>query len=341
MLTVCVRKAARAPIEQQVWIVCDGDIDPEWIEALNSVLDDNRLLTMPNGERVQLTKNVNFFFECSSLQFASPATVSRCAVIYATDQSACIQTEDSSGHTTFIAERVALYIRSSQEFHGDAATWTQQTLPLVLEWLQAHPNATALHAPSCAAADAAADAIASHNWLSDVSQTAHAPTESQNQGSNGMAGAPVTALRAIAAMLRMTPQGRDAFISTAQQNGWCRPWPQSLLSAQSSEEPQRALTSVTESGTMISKLSDYDSPLEGVVMTEELRGALAIAAPWFKFSRAFVIVGPAGSGKRTLLNTAIAAMPGIQRADLACNSHTKSEHVVQKLVQVAHNSLAQ
>lgn len=27
------------------WIVCDGDIDPEWVEALNSVLDDNRLVS--------------------------------------------------------------------------------------------------------------------------------------------------------------------------------------------------------------------------------------------------------------------------------------------------------
>lgn len=38
-------------------------MDPEWIESLNSVLDDNHLLTMPNGERIKFGGNVNFVFE--------------------------------------------------------------------------------------------------------------------------------------------------------------------------------------------------------------------------------------------------------------------------------------
>lgn len=62
-------------------MVCDGDIDPEWIEALNSVLDDNRLLTLPSGWRIQFQPNVNFIFETHDLSHASPATISRMGII--------------------------------------------------------------------------------------------------------------------------------------------------------------------------------------------------------------------------------------------------------------------
>lgn len=78
VLTAAARRVVKEPLEQRSWIICDGDVDPEWIESLNSVLDDNRLLTMPNGERIQFANNVNMIFECHSLEFASPATVSRC-----------------------------------------------------------------------------------------------------------------------------------------------------------------------------------------------------------------------------------------------------------------------
>jgi dynein heavy chain 2 len=58
----------------------------EWVESLNSVLDDNRLLTMPNGERIQFGPNVNFLFETHNLACASPATISRMGMIFLSEE---------------------------------------------------------------------------------------------------------------------------------------------------------------------------------------------------------------------------------------------------------------
>ncbi|KAJ3290947.1 hypothetical protein HK104_006430 [Borealophlyctis nickersoniae] len=64
------------------WIIFDGDVDPEWVENLNSVLDDNRLLTLPNGERLGLPPNVRIMFEVENLKQATLATVSRCGMVW-------------------------------------------------------------------------------------------------------------------------------------------------------------------------------------------------------------------------------------------------------------------
>ena len=50
----------RGELSKRQWIIFDGDVDPEWVENLNSVLDDNKLLTLPNGERLGIPRNVSF-----------------------------------------------------------------------------------------------------------------------------------------------------------------------------------------------------------------------------------------------------------------------------------------
>ncbi|KAJ9300682.1 hypothetical protein DTO271G3_1846 [Paecilomyces variotii] len=69
------------------WIVFDGDVDPEWVENLNSVLDDNKLLTLPNGERLNLPPNVRVMFEVETLKYATLATVSRCGMVWFNDDT--------------------------------------------------------------------------------------------------------------------------------------------------------------------------------------------------------------------------------------------------------------
>ncbi len=64
------------------WVIFDGDVDPEWAENLNSVLDDNKVLTLPSGDRLKLTNNIRIMMEVDSLQYATLATVSRCGMVW-------------------------------------------------------------------------------------------------------------------------------------------------------------------------------------------------------------------------------------------------------------------
>uniref|UniRef100_A0A8D3BSR6 AAA+ ATPase domain-containing protein n=1 Tax=Scophthalmus maximus TaxID=52904 RepID=A0A8D3BSR6_SCOMX len=68
------------------WIVLDGDIDPMWIESLNTVMDDNKVLTLASNERISLSSSMRLLFEISHLKAATPATVSRAGILYVNPQ---------------------------------------------------------------------------------------------------------------------------------------------------------------------------------------------------------------------------------------------------------------
>ncbi|OQR88006.1 dynein heavy chain [Achlya hypogyna] len=64
------------------WILLDGDLDANWIESMNSVMDDNRMLTLASNERVPLKSHMRMIFEIRDLVYATPATVSRAGILY-------------------------------------------------------------------------------------------------------------------------------------------------------------------------------------------------------------------------------------------------------------------
>lgn len=85
LLSYTMRNLCNVPNTNPKWIVLDGDLDANWIESMNSVMDDNRLLTLASNERIPLKPHMRLIFEIRDLRFASPATVSRAGILFISD----------------------------------------------------------------------------------------------------------------------------------------------------------------------------------------------------------------------------------------------------------------
>jgi dynein heavy chain len=82
ILSKIMRELGEIPDEKPKWIILDGDLDANWIESMNSVMDDNKMLTLASNERIPLKPHMKLIFEIRNLRFATPATVSRAGILY-------------------------------------------------------------------------------------------------------------------------------------------------------------------------------------------------------------------------------------------------------------------
>lgn len=123
-----IRKFAKDDANRRNWCVFDGPVDALWIENMNTVLDDNMTLCLANGERIKLRKEMKMLFEVQDLAVASPATVSRCGMVY--------MTPSDLGWKPYLKSWLDSYIRAKELLHEEAINYLEDLFTYLSDSLE-------------------------------------------------------------------------------------------------------------------------------------------------------------------------------------------------------------
>ncbi|KAE9115561.1 Cytoplasmic dynein 2 heavy chain 1 [Phytophthora fragariae] len=309
VLTAAARQVVKEPENVRSWIICDGDVDPEWIESLNSVLDDNHLLTLPNGERINFGPNVNFVFETHDLRFASPATISRMGMIFLSDEDMVIQrlvskwlltlppAVDASTSNTREALRQwidELFTRGLEEVHKYDAVVATTTVGTIMNGLSHVATATTRSEFVCAMI--------------------------RGLGANLAMGSRASFAKSLFMMANERPPDMSAPLDCYCQGSTFYTY-----------ETKRDTY-----GAMDGRMDRKDllvNGLDAVVPTVSVQRGLKLIEPWVDKMEPFILVGPEGSGKNMLIRQAFKNLKSVTVSVLHCNAQTTADHVIHKIAQ--------
>ncbi|CAL1680177.1 unnamed protein product [Lasius platythorax] len=112
--------------DERKYILFDGDVDALWVENMNSVMDDNKLLTLANQERIKMQNHCSLLFEVGDLQYASPATVSRAGMVYVDPKNL--------GYQPYMDKWIQAKSKADQDFlRGMCEKYVHGSLKLIIE----------------------------------------------------------------------------------------------------------------------------------------------------------------------------------------------------------------
>ncbi|KAG5269301.1 hypothetical protein AALO_G00200500 [Alosa alosa] len=301
VLTSSARQVVREPQEVSSWIICDGDIDPEWIESLNSVLDDNRLLTMPSGERIQFGPNVNFLFETHDLSCASPATISRMGMIFLSDED------------TDVNSLVKSWLKTQpDECRCNLENWLGDYFTRGLDWV-----------------------LKQNDFVVETSLVGTVMNGlSHLSGVRERGQFVVSLIRGLGGNLNL--KSRQEFAKEVLS--WARespPDPRKPLDTYYDSESGRLVAYQLERPEHLT-VEDFNNPQRlPVIQTADMQRGLDYFRQWLcsEHRHPFLLVGPEGCGKGMLLRYAFSRLRSTQVAVVHCSAQTSSRHVLQKLTQ--------
>jgi len=127
LLSKIMRDLGEIPDEKPKWIVLDGDLDANWIESMNSVMDDNKMLTLASNERIPLKPHMRMVFEIRDLRFATPATVSRAGILF-------ISTDDGTQWQSLIQSWL-LKLEATEEQKSKLSNCFTTYVKTTLRWM--------------------------------------------------------------------------------------------------------------------------------------------------------------------------------------------------------------
>ncbi|CAL1541204.1 unnamed protein product [Lymnaea stagnalis] len=302
VLTYSARQVVREPQDVQSWIICDGDIDPEWIESLNSVLDDNRLLTMPSGERIQFGPNVNFLFETHDLSCASPATISRMGMIFLSDEDVDVKALVNAWLTT--------QPESDQHI---MAGWIEDHFYKGLQWVLKQN-------------DLVVETTLVGIVLNGLSHLHHVQSKAHFAVCliHGLGG-------------NLSEGSREIFAKEVfSWTGEMPPDSRHPLDTYYDDSVGRLMQYNMEVLSNILRVENFMSSTSlPVIRTGDVQRALDYFLPWLEADnkQPFIICGPEGCGKGLLLRHAFEKLRSTQVAMVHCSAQTTPSHILQKLNQ--------